>query len=311
MSLTDPEIRALLRPCLPPGIVLDEIEIRGGGMGPAFTDEENATRWATVRADVVVVGDMLHGYEVKSARDSRVRLPRQVAGYSGVFDFCTLVTEPKHLDAALALLPPWWGVLVVGDGAVRVHRAGEQHIPEPGPLVRMLWKDEVRRLYRAHGLRVKPKEYIHDMWRRAGEVPLDALRAAVRETLRDHSVGLDDRRREQREARMAQAARERKQEEQRRALFARSFRAAAHAWFARRTGPRFDDTMYCVHCSADVAIPLSKVGGETDHWLSDGQEIACDACGGVNTVTADAESEAYFAECEDERCAACEKGATT
>jgi hypothetical protein len=82
-------------------------------------------------------------------------------------------------------LPSWWGVLVAEDGVLREHRAGEQHAPEPGPLVRMLWKDEMRALYRAHGIRLAAREYVHDLWRRVDAVPLDALRAAVRVALKD------------------------------------------------------------------------------------------------------------------------------
>lgn len=53
-------------------------------------------------------------------------------------------------------------------------------------------------------------------------------------------------------------------------------------------------------------------GGVAGCWLSDGQEIACAGCGGINRAMVDAESEPYFAACEDEGCVACEgeKGAT-
>lgn len=180
MSLTDPEIRALLRPALPTGLVVDELELRGAvPAGVALTTGEMAQPRTTVRADVVVVADLLHGYEVKGGRDSRARLARQVAGYSSVFDFCTLVTEPKHLRAASALLPSWWGVLVVDSDVIRVERAGEQHAPEPEPLIRLLWKTEMRALYRAHGLRMGRSEGVADLWKRAPEIPLAAIRAAV------------------------------------------------------------------------------------------------------------------------------------
>ena len=180
VSLTDPQIRALLRPLLPSGLVVDELELRGAAsVGIALTTGEMDQPRSTVRADVVVVADLLHGYEIKSARDSRTRLARQVAGYSAVFDFCTLVTEPKHLSAASALLPSWWSVLVVEGDAIRVERTGEQHAPEPEALIRLLWKDEMRALYRAHGLWMGRSEGVADLWKRAPEIPLVAIRAAV------------------------------------------------------------------------------------------------------------------------------------
>jgi hypothetical protein len=38
------------------------------------------------RADVVVVGGSLDGYEIKSARDGLKRLPRQAVAYGRLFD---------------------------------------------------------------------------------------------------------------------------------------------------------------------------------------------------------------------------------
>lgn len=185
--MKDPEIRALLRPTLLPGLVIDELEIR--------------CRGDLVRADVVHVGDSLHGYEIKGASDSRIRLPRQVAAYSQVFDRCTLVTESKHLAKALTILPAWWGVLVAEDGALREHRATA---PNPGVdptiLVRFLWRDDAARLMRAHGIHVVKGALVSRIWPLAAQVPIDALRARVRDAIveRCGPGGLRDARREQR-----------------------------------------------------------------------------------------------------------------
>jgi hypothetical protein len=74
------------------------------------------------------------------------------------------------------------------------------------------------------------------------------------------------------------------------------------------TTPRFDRTLDCVHCSAEVEIPLSTIGGEEDYWLYDGQELLCEACGGVNRVTCDVETSVEFEACEEPSCAACGLG---
>lgn len=185
--MKDPEIRAILRPTLPPGLVVDELEIR--------------CRGDFVRADVVHVGDALHGYEIKGASDSRVRLPRQVVAYSQVFDRCTLVTESKHLAKALTILPAWWGVLVAEDGTLREHRAAA---PNPGIdptiLVRFLWRDDAAKLMRAHGVCVPQRALVSAIWPLAALVPPDALRARVCEVLRARCEpgGPRDARREQR-----------------------------------------------------------------------------------------------------------------
>lgn len=100
------------------------------------------------RADVVAVGEKnLVAFEIKSARDRLTRLARQVQAYEGLFRLCTLVVAQRHLAAAQAELPPWWGVLTTAsDGStleevraprVHGHVATEQ-------LVRLLWRDEAK-----------------------------------------------------------------------------------------------------------------------------------------------------------------------
>lgn len=73
-------------------------------------DELGACR-GQVRVDLAVVNGLLHGYEIKSDRDSLRRLGRQVEIYSQVFDRVTLVVGGRHLSAALEIVPSWWGVL--------------------------------------------------------------------------------------------------------------------------------------------------------------------------------------------------------
>ncbi|MDA8118743.1 MAG: sce7726 family protein, partial [Gammaproteobacteria bacterium] len=60
-----------------------------------------------VRVDVAVVNGEIHGYEIKSDRDSLRRLASQVELYSKVLDQATLVAGERHFDAAAALLPEW------------------------------------------------------------------------------------------------------------------------------------------------------------------------------------------------------------
>lgn len=66
----------------------------------------------TVRADLVAAGEELVGYEIKAGADRLTRLPRQIAGYGKVFARMNIVTVPVHLDAVLALVPAWWGVML-------------------------------------------------------------------------------------------------------------------------------------------------------------------------------------------------------
>src|SRR5262245_6458552 len=81
--------------------------------GDPFTRivEEMGVWSGSVRIDVAVINGELHGYELKSERDTLERLPAQAGLYSQVFDRVTLVTADRHLKIAKKTIPRWWGVI--------------------------------------------------------------------------------------------------------------------------------------------------------------------------------------------------------
>lgn len=101
------------------------------------------------RIDVAVVnGAALHGYEIKSDRDTLSRLPAQAAGYGKVFDFVTLVAGVSHVDAAWEIVPGWWRILEAGgcgaEPVLRVVREGEWNpAPDPLAVAQLLWRNEL------------------------------------------------------------------------------------------------------------------------------------------------------------------------
>ena len=65
-----------------------------------------------VRVDVAVVNGALTGYELKSARDTLKRLPRQADYYSRVLDYAHIVVADTHAAHALQMVPSWWGCTI-------------------------------------------------------------------------------------------------------------------------------------------------------------------------------------------------------
>ena len=105
-----------------------------------------------VLVDIAVINGFIHGYEIKSERDSLERLPKQVSAYSSTLDLATLVVCQNHLERAMILLPPWWGIKIVSlDDAGRVSFADKRpavlnrHI-DAFALACLLWRDEALRL---------------------------------------------------------------------------------------------------------------------------------------------------------------------
>jgi hypothetical protein len=127
------------------------------------------------RADVVEVDGLLSGFEIKSARDTLARLPRQAEAFSAVFDRVSLVCDARHLSAAVDVIPGWWGVVLVeGEAdAVALRRLREPELnprPDHEMRLRLLWKAELAAALRGLGVR-----------------PGRMDRAAMRRTLREQA----------------------------------------------------------------------------------------------------------------------------
>lgn len=148
-----------------------------------------------VRADLVVVNGALHGYEIKSDRDGLRRLEVQVAYYGKVLDRATLVVGERHLSGSLDLLPPWWGVLCVSQGAKEprfktVRRGRKNPQRDPRSLAEFLWLEDALILLEgrnvARGVRGKPRRFVWD--RVCEHFSVDEIAAAARTQLKARAM---------------------------------------------------------------------------------------------------------------------------
>jgi hypothetical protein len=135
---------------------LAESSIRAALLRSLWTDEaqqgdllleELGLLGGSYRADVVLCGEKLSGFEIKSAQDSLARFVHQVRAYSAVFDTATAVVTLNHLHDVLEVLPEWWGLILATatDGRTTLVSLRE---PESNPrpdalaLASLLWKGE-------------------------------------------------------------------------------------------------------------------------------------------------------------------------
>lgn len=148
-----------------------------------------------VRIDTAVLNGRFAGYEIKSAKDTLRRLPKQVELYSAVLDHATLVVAENHKEKAVDLLPDWWGVIEVRterNGSLRLVQARRPRLNqdiEPEILCRLLWRSEsLAALTRSGfdaGFRSKPRRAISE--RLASTMPRNDLVDLVRETLKSRA----------------------------------------------------------------------------------------------------------------------------
>lgn len=144
----------------------------------------------TVRVDVAVLNDRLHGFEIKSPSDNLLRLPLQQQTYNKIFDRMTLVCAEKYVSQAVEIVPKWWGLVSVSK------RDGDCFLNEIWPsrtnfevnafhICQLLWREEALAVLKEHGMdygfRTKGRRY---MWKAlAKELPLDVIRTAVKQKL--------------------------------------------------------------------------------------------------------------------------------
>jgi len=135
----DTQVRIALR---------QELESRLLKRGNTVIFEEFAVKHGQARIDLAVIGESIHGYEIKGDMDSLKRLPGQARIYSTIFDRVTLVVGYRHAYKALQIVPVWWGVKLVQMDARGKIRFNAARLPSNNPwqdkisILRLLWKVE-------------------------------------------------------------------------------------------------------------------------------------------------------------------------
>jgi hypothetical protein len=153
--------------------------------------EELGLCQGVARVDLAVVNGTIHGYEIKSERDTLARLPGQINIYSTALDLVTIIAAPTHVTRISDIVPQWWGVWTVAryKSGFRLKRWREsQPNPQVNPfaLAQLLWRDEALEVLADYGLaigaRSKPREFL---WKRlASNLTLEQLGDVVRTRLK-------------------------------------------------------------------------------------------------------------------------------
>ncbi len=177
--ISDSDIRRELRRALLPGTA----------EGQLF--EEVGLCQGSARPDLLVVNCSLHGFEIKSDRDTLRRLNRQAAVYCDVLDQVSLVTTKLHMARARDLVPKWWGLILASRQDDRISLNSVRQ-PKNNPsqkayaVAQLLWREEALDLLKKHalarGLRTKQRQIVWEKVCEAFELP--ELLEIVRNTLR-------------------------------------------------------------------------------------------------------------------------------
>ncbi len=153
--------------------------------------EELGIQHGTARVDIAVINGIMHGYEIKSDKDTLQRLPVQIDSFNSVFDKMTLVVGKNHLYQAINIVPEWWGIIVAkinDNGSVIFNTIREEEFnmnQNSISVARLLWRDEALKILErnkeADGFYSKPRDLIYK--KLAGVLDKKTLIEEVRETI--------------------------------------------------------------------------------------------------------------------------------
>lgn len=176
--MKDPHIRRLLRETeLAKHIADDHTKVV----------EELKLPVAKARIDMAVINGHFHGYEIKSASDSLVRLNAQMEAYQKVFDYISVVTEQKHYLKIKKAIPASTGILLCDEnGGMFEAKAAKLNKKRDGfYIAKLLRKRELNEVFKQLLLR---ENLACRSWQLceilASEIDTDVLAGAVREILK-------------------------------------------------------------------------------------------------------------------------------
>lgn len=116
--------------------------------GNVILVEELGLAHAKTRIDLAVINGDIHGFEIKSDRDTLGRLPRQLEIYYKTLQRLTIVCSERYIETVESMVPEWVGLIQVKvgpRGGVRLHnqrRAATNPDVEIKMLAHLLWRKE-------------------------------------------------------------------------------------------------------------------------------------------------------------------------
>lgn len=154
---------------------------------------------ARSRIDVAVINGCIHGYEIKSDRDTLDRLSPQIDVYRRTLQKLTIVAAPKHVPGVLTHVPEWCGVIAVDKGSRggidfrSVRSAAANPDLEPVMMAHLLWRNEVVDLLLGIGLAPRelrgPRKHLYAMLCEA--MTLREITVSIRTAMAQRTVWRD------------------------------------------------------------------------------------------------------------------------
>lgn len=122
--------------------------IEYGKKNDVIVVEELGLAHAKSRIDIAVINSDIHGYEIKSDRDTLVRLPSQLEIYRRSLQRLTIVCSERYTTQVMSMVPDWVGLIKVkvgprdGTYLESIRKARTNPNVEIKMVAHLLWRNE-------------------------------------------------------------------------------------------------------------------------------------------------------------------------
>ena len=120
--------------------------------------DEFSCSYSSARIDISILNGSLHGYEIKSERDTLERLPNQIEYYSKIFEYLTVVTTKKYIEKINEIVPVFFGLFIVEKKSneiklKKIRSPKKNRNIDYFELSKLLWKDELKELLKKNEIK--------------------------------------------------------------------------------------------------------------------------------------------------------------
>lgn len=140
----------------------------------SFVIDEFNVSLGLVRADIAIVNGVLQGFEIKSPKDSLIRLENQIKEYEKFFEYFTVVTCEKFKERVINIVPNCCGITIVSNKENSsdikfdiVREAILNNNVDKICLAKSLWKNEIievlEEIQYKKGFKSKSKPFLYEL----------------------------------------------------------------------------------------------------------------------------------------------------
>ena len=120
--------------------------------------DEFSSSYSSARIDISVLNGSLHGYEIKSERDTLERLPKQVEYYTKIFEYITVVTTEKYIKKVIEIIPEFFGIFLIENkkGILKlkkIRNSKKNKNIDYFELAKLLWKEELKEILKENKIK--------------------------------------------------------------------------------------------------------------------------------------------------------------